>query len=536
LGDDIGLGEEAGVGIEPPDIDFESEPDEFQGKKVISVGDDQVIDLGDESDLEQGESFETPVDSWSQDEKESVEISTMPEETKDEEPVDFEKAISPDTDEVTPELQPEQDQEDDFMASLEDIDIDLEEEATKILEEQESIADNALSEEVPAVDVEESVDLTLDKDLESEEPEITDFVQKDSEIPTISETSQESPEGEEMPEEFAPSEMMPEIEKADSEELEELPESEVNGRELLGVTLRLSDMQMEEFEGMVNEARTLQNYLDGLETHKTEIKETIYQKLQDEYISRKTSIFSAAEFISILADVEQDLQEMLTKRTEFVSTIERLNEELEEITVRHLVGEYDEATLSEREKAQEAEIALWNEKTEKIESFITRYQESVEAERELNPLRKEQELVENVSEESETESITEKLEETPAFEQEDFSSLEEIVQEGIQESEEEDIEEDDLFGIGEETTEIDEFDEESLVGSEFSMDSDFEGDVDLDALSKVAEEFAGEQSGSYPDMLEAEETTQEEMVSCKKCGRQTPAAEKFCVHCGAKAQ
>jgi hypothetical protein len=109
---------------------------------------------------------------------------------------------------------------------------------------------------------------------------------------------------------------------------------------------------MGKFEGMVNEAKTLQGYLDELEAHKTEIKEVIFQKLHEEYISRKTEIFGAPEFISIFADVKQDLQDMLVKRTEFIATIDRLNEELEEITVRHMVGEYDDTMLGKKEETQ----------------------------------------------------------------------------------------------------------------------------------------------------------------------------------------
>jgi hypothetical protein len=69
-------------------------------------------------------------------------------------------------------------------------------------------------------------------------------------------------------------------------------------------------------------------------------------------------------------------------------------------------------------------------------------------------------------------------------------------------------------------------------------DNQFEDDLDFETLSKVAEELVddtSEQEEEEPEEFE-EETPQEDMISCKKCGRQTPASDKFCIHCGAKAR
>jgi len=165
-------------------------------------------------------------------------------------------------------------------------------------------------------------------------------------------------------------------------------ESEVDERRELGLTPRLTDFEIDKFESIVNEAKTLQSYVEKLEDHKTEIKENTYQKLLREYNSRKTNIFREAEFVSIRTNIEQELQDMISKRTEFASKIEHLNDELEEVKVRHLVGELTDAMFSEREEAQKAEIAEWYNKTERIEKFITRYQELLDAEKKLNSLRK----------------------------------------------------------------------------------------------------------------------------------------------------
>jgi hypothetical protein len=443
------------------------------------------------------------------------------------------------------------------MSSLEDIDIDLEEEAAKVLEEQEHGEGFDLSEaEPPEVDLEEHLDTILEDDWESEEPEVMDFGKETPEPPISPEISQDIPKGEEEQEEIDSSfDITPET--VEEERQEEVPsiEPEIDERELLGLTLRLNDAQMEDFEGMISNARTLQDYLNNLGEHQSEIKEKIYQKLRDEYVSRKTDIFSTPEFTGILSDVKQDLQEMLTKKQEFVSTVERLNEELEEITVRHMVGEFDDTTLSEKEKAQISEIELWNDKTERIERFITRYQHSLDAEQELNPIPTAPEPSEGIVEKPETEEETaveseegfvseqetassSEQEEILPFGQELLSSLEE---EELSEEQEEDISYD-IPDTGEETIETGESSTDVLDESDdFSLDTELEteADFDLDNLVKAAsEELTQEESEeeSYDIFEEEEESKEEEMISCKKCGRPTPASEKFCIHCGAKAR
>ncbi len=552
--------EESRIDTELPEMDVERDVGEFQGKTVISVGDDQVIDLGDETDLARDETFETDLDSWGQDE--DIEISGMSVEGLDEGETD---------------LQSDEEKDEDFMTSLEDMEINLEEEATKTLEELGDLSDDSLVDQEPTdIDLVGGLDLTVDEDWEPEDAEGAGFP-KEAEEQGISDTYQVDREEQDTEQDLTSVSTTTEAEKEAKEEAEKPVESEIDEREFLGIMLRLSDVEMQDFESMVVEAKTLQKYLDGLEDHKTEIKNIIYQKLQNEYIARKKEIFGSPEFTSIHTNVQYDLQDMLAKRKEFETTVESLKEELEEITVRHLVGEYTDEMLAEKETAQKTEIDHWDEKTEKIEAFITRYQESLGAEQDLNPLRKEPDLEEEALEEPEQESAPEpevspeqelvsSMEETlkaefvlqaeetlkqesvpepeeETFEQEVVSSIEEDIQE---EAESEDAEEV-SFGIETEekletteaTEEFDEFDtDEDFMGSDFSTGGDFGGeDFEFDDTSEITQDEEDGFAVSYEvEAVEEEKGEQEEMISCKKCGRQTPGSEKFCVHCGAKAR
>ena len=522
----------------------ESEDERIPGKAVITVGDDEVIDLGDEEQLRQEQPPEP-----------SAPMTPPTVEAEEKQPPELEEEENPSVPEVALDLHEEDDE--DLMNSLEDIAIDLKEDINEPLEE----SDIAESEEEPSdsenTDMADLVKEVLDtQDAEQAEEE--------SEIPDMDEESGLAEEGDEPELREEEEEPGADLEEPTEEHVEETPteEEDVDVREFLELSLRLSDQQIEEFETMVSEAKTLQTYLDELAEHHSDVKENIYHKLQGEYIARKTVIFKSEEFTSLLSDVEQDLEDMLAKRAEFVDTVERLNEELEEIKVRHLVGEYDDSTLAEKQESQNAEIALWNEKTEKIQVFITRYQESLDAEKALNPLRQEQEeapLDEEPPQEEEAQEFEEinepaeipetsdtapiveetegeedtELQAEETAEEKSNASIPEPEEAGIPEAEAEpDIE--DFFAMGGDASE-----EDDELDEEFPIDGEFEtGDFVLDDLSGFEEDDDDDEedaSAAY-EVTEAGSEEEETMVACSKCGRQTPAAEKFCVHCGGKAQ
>lgn len=500
----------------------EHETDEFSGKPVISVDGEQVIDLGDETEFEHEEEFGTTEES-----EESFDIS---EEEVDMDLEGLEKEVQQIVTEAVSDTT-EQEGDEEFMASLEDIEIDLEEETAKVLETLEG------EDEVSEFAEEESAEFDVDSFVvtpeEEQEPETSP--EETIEAQSLSEMLEESEEELDLEEEGFPSEL---ISATDLEETAEEPELELDEREELGLHLRLTDSEINQFESMVSEAKTLQMYVEELEEHKADIKENIYEKLLQEYTSRKTNIFREPEFISIRLDVEQDLQDMLNTRAEYVSTIDRLNDELEEVKVRHLVGEYSDAMLSERENTQKAEIAQWHDKTERIETFISRYQELLDTERALNPLREES-LIEEPEEEP-----------FPESEQEVVPASEEVFQEDEFVIPSEEIVQEEDSGLPDEDL-PDEVDVESLIDilaedtpDELEMP---EEDVEITAESGLDEEDFGfgeaaleesdeELSAIEDKAIQDEVETEEDQINCKKCGRPTPASEKFCVNCGAKAQ
>ena len=544
---------------EPP---LAEEP-EFQGKSVITVGKDAVINLGDEKDLAQKIAASTPSAA-------PIIPPTAPpqeraEERAPEEPA-TEEEFTGESAAVFLDLHDEGRHEPPLAVSMDEDDTDMEDEMGDInidLTDEEPAAETAFSraaaeaqeEAIPETDMPEDMNLS----------------------------------GEEMSEQA---------------ELGETPATpiheELDVKEFLGLTLRLRDDQMQSFEGLMREARTLQNYIESLEAHKADVKETIYQKLLAEYNARKRAIFKTEAFTDLFGDVEGDLQDMANQRQEFVTTIARLNEELEEITVRHLVGEFDDQTLAEKERAQKTEIALWNDKTEKIETIITRYQTALDAECALNPLRNEApepetpelpepevpvqeeammpeepaapetleselpDMPEQEPEEETLEGLT-GLEEEAMSESEEEALLSDLTKEAeVEAGEDEGLPEELLNGLGdmEDETFEKEFGaeaeaeegelEDGLLGlggmSEFDAgeeteteEGEFEGGEflvdDLSGLAGLDEEGESEEDGfDYDVEPEDEKEVVAATIACKKCGRQTPADEKFCVHCGGKAK
>ena len=553
--------------------DIDLDLDEFQGRAVISVGDDEVIDLGDESDLERDD-----VDTMIAlpDTDDVLESREDEPERMEEEGIQSVREEGDTSSDVVLDLHEEEDEEEleeDFMQSLGDIDIDLEEDVESELEA--FAADEISSDGITSVEDVDGADVSQEEEFESTDLE--------------SEFSAETPAEEE--------ERLQRQNEIESEE--DLPEPEIDVREFLGLTLRLDDEQVQEFETMIDEAETLQKYLEELDEHKEEIKENIFHKLHVEYIARKTVIFKSSEFETLLTDVEQDLEYMLKKQSEFVATLDRMNEELEEIEVRHLVGEYDDGTLTEKEQTQRADIAVWNAKAEKIADIIARYQKAIDAERALNPLRQEEEQEEFFAQETpsieesdaeipsemelpdglvaveDAEGIEdEEIEPSPISEEEDSEDVSEAVETAEFEAEdvpeEEFTEEDVAFEenepdsqtgmlLEETPVQIEGEDEEDVAGgelysfgedisafdSDLSLGGDFEeGEFELEDLSGLDDEDE-ELAVSYeiealaeeePEEDVEQEAVAEDMINCKKCGRSTPIDQKFCVHCGGKAQ
>jgi hypothetical protein len=534
---------------------------DFVGKEIISVGDDQVFDLGDEDDISRITDADSA--SWESDDDFADEDDFLNEEEESDEEeigVDVELSeLAQDAEELIENLANEDEEEEDFMASLDEISIDLHDEDPGEGGQEPGeggqdpgeggLEDFALPEGVEIPEEEGPGDANVDHEFEGESPA--------SELPEPEEEAVEPPQ----------------------------VEPGIDEREALGLVPRLSDDDIAKFEHMVIEAKTLQQYIEELDGHESEIKTKIYYKLLREYSNRKAEIFQEPEFISVRIDVEQDLDDMVRKRDEFQATIANLHDELEEVQVRHLVGEYSDDELAEREQSRKVEMGEWQDKSERLESFITRYQELLETEKALNPIEEEpEEDVEDAAQEEETELLSEQdsdgilseqelgldteepadeavLPEEASVPEEAFISDEsgfdneegeepETAEEEMPEEEEEetadvDLPEElenigdlsDILGSDDEADWEDDTDVELTAegivddgftdDDDFTLDDDFSLDDDLAGLEEDEEDTGGE------DEVIAQEA---DMIACKKCGRSTPASEKFCVNCGAKAQ
>jgi hypothetical protein len=547
------IGDENVSDMEVADMDLENELDELSGKSVISIDGEQVVDLGDETEFDQEEEFGATESLWEDEEQETDDESfDISEEETDIDLTELEEGARQFVDGAASDLDTEQEDDEEFMASLEDIDIDLEEETTRVLETLEGVdgISEFAEEESSEFDI-DNLDITPDEDQEPETPISEEESEEEIDVQALSEILEQSREELDAQERMIASDT-PETE---GEGVAEAAVPEIDEREELGLAPRLTNSEINQFESMVNEAKTLQRYMEELEEHKTDVKEKIYQKLLKEYTSRKITIFREPDFISIRIDVEQDLQDMLTKRTDFASTIEHLNDELDEVKVRHLVGEYTDMMLAKQEETQKTEITQWHDKTEKIEKFIIRYQELLDTAQELNPLKEEAEEetlpepeqeafppTEEITQAEEAGVLSEEIEQAePNLPTEEISQEEETIAPAEDTSQEMEVESlldnlDEVIPDEWEATEEDvEITVETETDQEFSMESiGDEEDYVFDESPDIGEELDEEQP-AFEDETVSDET-EEDMITCKKCGRSTPASEKFCVNCGAKAQ
>jgi hypothetical protein len=559
--------------ISPEESDMPTAQDAaaFPGKAVISVAGDQVIDLGNEHDLEEtlpDEFAEFPEDMTSDQETEhAAEMDLAGLEA------DAQKILSNivagqagEEEAEAPEEEPVEGvkEEEHFMASLEDIDIDLEEDVVGMFDASEEEHEMAIEETAPEMaETTSSVTVpVLDDDL--------------------AELHAQSLEAELREEGLAA------VDFDLSLQGQPLPMSEEAQLKALGIVPRLTDPEVAKIEHLVTEAKTLQFYAEKLTVHQTEITPRIYQKLAKEYMARKIEIFREPEFISIRMDVEQDLQDMLRKRSDFTTTITRLNEELEEVKVRHLVGEFTDAMLANKQRDQQAEILEWQRKMDVLGALIERYQTLLDTAQELNPLEEETlpedvepavskeippameagepfGVEESLLEESVMDEFAERIpsaeeladEQSPADVLAELSSLPEedlemtaatgdaevsgVIAEDL-DKEMEDLEtltsifdEEDSSEWETEAEEATALGAEGFDEQEFDLDTGTgeEEDFDIENFTEIEDELSSQLS---EEEVEEEAPAPEPTITCKKCGRATPAAEKFCVNCGAKAR
>lgn len=633
---------------EEPDSEFAMAPDqeseEFSGTSVISIDGDEVFNLGDESDISSIADADSA--SWEDDEL-HVDDDFFDDEDDDDGFFDDDdddlaelakgaQDIADHIETAEPEASPD-DAENAFMSSLDDIHIDLHDDDDE--EEMETFSADGDDGDFGLPEVLTAPEEPAPSDEDFEVPNLAEaFVDDqdddDGELAEAPAALEAEPAGEDGAD-------IPDRPREDAETEPEPEEPDIDVREALGLVPRLPDDDVEQFDHMILEAKTLQTYLEELEEHQPEIKSAIYAKLHKEYNDRKADLFREPDFISFRIDIEQDLEDMARKSDEVQQTINGLNDELEEVQVRHLVGEYTDEELAREAEARQADIEDWQQKNERLEHYIVQYRDLLESEKLLNPLDEEDEaepeteaepeaaldeampevgvksaldvaehelpadLESLVSEEAPEEMLTEdalapevpekkpvRAEKQPEDAgEEPETSLEaalitdavetgipeepgmaDVVDGGILEEpadvEGEDADDDDLGALGDlgdigdlsnilddEGGDWDgddgfELSAEGFDEDEFTLDTDFADDGDevagfaedefeIDGIADGGDEADDGDLLNFGDTDDDDNAAEEQeaaMIACKKCGRSTPASEKFCVNCGAKAQ
>jgi hypothetical protein len=241
------------------------------------------------------------------------------------------------------------------------------------------------------------------------------------------------------------------------------------------VVLRLSDLRLVRFNDLIKQAQTLQGYIKKLMENQGQVKEKIYKKLLSEYQDRRANIFKDVDFIQMQQHSKEDLDDSILKKSEFDLKLDELKDDLEEINVRYLVGEYDEAILREKEEQKKNEIESWSDRISKVAHTISTYQNLLTAE--------------GLSGKS-------LLEEMLSFAE---RKVEEKVKQVEQKEEATDL--DKILAMG----------SYSVTSSDSLPTEEEMEEIDLSSSSSILS-----------------------MITCDRCGKQTPANERFCTKCGAK--
>jgi len=118
------------------------------------------------------------------------------------------------------------------------------------------------------------------------------------------------------------------------------------------------------FEEILSKINEIKNMLSNVEKQKTNVSDDVYNKVKKDYQSRLKDLSdSLGEKTS---EVKSKLKEIVERKNKFKKKMEVLSTELEELNLRHTVGEIDESTYNSKKSIGEEEKTIVKEELLKI--------------------------------------------------------------------------------------------------------------------------------------------------------------------------
>jgi len=133
----------------------------------------------------------------------------------------------------------------------------------------------------------------------------------------------------------------------------------------------LSDSDLKEFQQLIEARSTILARLARLEEKKGAAKPAIVEKVRRDYETRLKKISEEIEERENVVKVEMDRLEK--ERTQLTSERDSIKDEEEEITLRYLIGEFDEETYKSLDEEKSRELDQYERKLQAVNEKIAFY-------------------------------------------------------------------------------------------------------------------------------------------------------------------
>jgi len=243
------------------------------------------------------------------------------------------------------------------------------------------------------------------------------------------------------------------------------------------------------FEEILSKINEIKDMLSNVEKHKSNVSDDVYNKVKIDYESRLKDLSDTLGEKS--SELKSNLKEIVARKTEFKKKMEVVTSELEELNLRHMVGEIDDGTFNSKKSIGEEEKTIVKEELLNI----------ISSEKDL------QALLAQSGEKLDIKSDEDVIHPAPLFDNiehdDEIKSDNEIKKKAV--------------SILDESEKTDNFDE--------TFNDVFQAEKKQETDEKVTEETEYEEKKIEND----ERTT----IKCSKCGNDNQPDAWYCENCGA---
>lgn len=131
------------------------------------------------------------------------------------------------------------------------------------------------------------------------------------------------------------------------------------------------------------ERRVVQERIAKIDGTRADVRPAVYERVRGDYVQRLAELTDA--LLAQKSHVDRELATLYETRTKLASNVDTHQEQLEELKVRHSVGEFDDAAFAEKSNAVEEKLGKFSALLSAVSNNIDRYERLFSDEVDLLP-------------------------------------------------------------------------------------------------------------------------------------------------------